>query len=47
MKLEFSVQIFKKYWSIGFQENPPMGAELSHVTDGQTHRHDGANSRFS
>jgi hypothetical protein len=46
MKLEFARQFFEKYWNIKFHENPSSGAELLHA-DGQTDRHDEANSRFS
>jgi hypothetical protein len=45
MKIEFSRYIFEKY-NIKFHENRLVGAELLHA-DGQTDRHDEANSRFS
>ena len=31
MKLEFSQQIFSKYWSAKFHENPSVGADLFHA----------------
>jgi hypothetical protein len=47
MKLEFSLQIFKKYSNTKFHENPsPVGAELFHA-DRQTDRLDEANNRFA
>jgi len=46
MKLEFSWQIFKKYFNIKFHEICPVGAKLLHV-DGQMDSHDKANSHFS
>jgi hypothetical protein len=46
MKLEFSWQIFEKYFSIKFHEIHPVEAELFHV-DGQMDSHDKANSHFS
>jgi len=46
MKLEFSGQIFEKYWNVKFHENLPVGAELFHA-DGRTDGHDVANNRFS
>jgi len=50
MTLEFSRQIFEKI--LKFHEIRPVGAELFHTgrerrTDGQTDRHDEANSSFS
>jgi len=36
MKLEFSRQSFEKYSNVKFRESLPVGAELSHATDGQT-----------
>jgi hypothetical protein len=45
MKLEFSRRIFEVYSNAKFHENHPVGAELFHL-DGQTDRHDEANSRF-
>jgi len=49
MKLEFSRQIFEKYSNIEFDENPSSGRRIVPYgwTDRRTHRHDGANSRFS
>jgi hypothetical protein len=50
MKPEFSLQIFEKYSYINFMKILPVVAELFHVdgrTDGQTDRHEEANSRFS
>ena len=44
MKLEFCWQIFEKY-SSDFMKIRPVGAELFRA-DGQTDRHDEANSRF-
>ena len=41
MKLEFSRQIFEKY----FLKICPVGAKLFHA-DGRTDKHDEANSRF-
>jgi len=45
IELEFSRQIFEKCIS-NFMKIHPVGAELFH-TDGETDRHDKANSRFS
>jgi len=42
MKLELFPDIFEKYWSLKFHENPSMGAELFHA-DG----HDESKNRFS
>ena len=36
MKLEFSPQIFERYWNIQISEYPSSG---SHAAGGQTHRH--------
>jgi hypothetical protein len=46
MKLEFSRQIFKKYWNIKFHEIHSVAAELF-LTDGRTDGRDKSNSRFS
>jgi len=46
VKLEFSRQIFKKILISNFTKIRPAGAELLHA-DGQTDKHDEANSRFS
>ena len=48
-KLEFSRQIFEKCSNIKFPENLLSGKRvvLCGETDGQTDRHDEANSRFS
>jgi hypothetical protein len=45
MKLEISGQIFEKYSNIKFRENLSVGTELF-LADGQTDRHDEANSRL-
>jgi hypothetical protein len=47
-ELVFSWRILEKHSKIKFHENPSVGAaaELSMRTDGQTERHDEANSRF-
>jgi hypothetical protein len=49
MKLEFSRQIFEKYWITKFHESPSSGSRV--VPFGRTHgqlcRHDEANSPFS
>ena len=44
MKLEFSRQIFDKYSSIEFHENPSIGSGV--VSCGRTDRHDEAVSHF-
>jgi hypothetical protein len=44
MALEHSRQIFEKYTSIKFHENP---SRVVPCVDGRTDRHDEANSRFS
>jgi hypothetical protein len=46
VKREFSRQIFEKYSNTEFYENPSLGAQLLRA-DGQTDRHDEANSRLS
>jgi len=49
MTLEFSRQILEKYSNIEFHKIPPVEIELFHAdrqTDGQTDRHDEANSHF-
>jgi hypothetical protein len=46
MKFEFSRQISKNPQISHFMNIHPVGAEVFHV-DGQTDRHDEANSRFS
>jgi len=50
MQIEFSRQIFEKYFNIKFHENSPNGAELFHV-EGQTERrtniHDEDKTRIS
>ena len=33
MQLEFSQQIFEKYWNIKFPENRPVGDKLSHADE--------------
>jgi hypothetical protein len=45
MDLEFFLQIFEKSSNIKFHENPSSGSRVVYV-DGQTDRHDEANSRF-
>jgi len=45
MKLEFSWQIFKKYWSIKFHDKSSTGSHV--VPCWRTDRHDKANSHFS
>jgi len=51
MKLEFSGQIFEKYANTKFHKNPSSGSlivpcgRINGRTDGQTGRHDKANSR--
>jgi len=49
MKPEFSRQIFEKYLSIRFHENPSSGSQAVPFgqAEGRTHRHEEANSRFS
>jgi hypothetical protein len=49
IKRGFSQQIFKKYSNIKFDGYPPSGSQdvPRGRTDGQTDRHDKANSRFS
>jgi hypothetical protein len=48
IQLEFSWQVFEKYYNIEFHENPSSGSWVcSTRTDGQTDRHNEANSRFS
>jgi hypothetical protein len=50
MTLEFSQQIFQKSSNIKFNETRPVGFDLFHADgwmDGETDRHDEANSRFS
>jgi hypothetical protein len=49
VKVEFYQQIFEKYSSIKFHENPSIGNRVvpCGLTDGRTERHDEANSRFS
>ena len=42
MELEFSRQIFEKYWNMSFIKIRPLGAELF-----RTDRRDEANSHFS
>jgi len=46
MKLAFPRKTVEKQSHIKFQEIHPVAAELFHA-DGQTDRHDEANSRFS
>ena len=52
MKIESSQQTFEKYSNIKFNENLYCGSrvvpcvETHRLTDGQTDRHDGTNSRF-
>ena len=48
LKLEFSRQSFEKYSNIKFRENRCSGNRIvpSRRTDGQTDRHDEANSRL-
>jgi len=48
MKLEHSRQIFEKYSSIKFHENPSNGSPVVPCgrTGGQRDRHNEANSRF-
>ena len=45
MKLEFSVEIFEKFSSVNFHENPSIGSQV--VWCERRDRHDEANSRFS
>ena len=45
MKLEFSRQIFEKSSNINFHEKFSVGTEVL-LADGQTDRHDEANSCF-
>ena len=45
-KIEFYLQIFRKYSNIKFHENPSCGSRAIH-TDIRTDRNDEANSRFS
>jgi len=45
IKLEFSQQIFEKYSTIKFHENPSSGSRF--FSCGQRDRQDEANSRFS
>jgi hypothetical protein len=49
VKLEFSVQILKKYSNIKFHDNTSSGRRVvpSGRTDGRKDRHDEANSHFS
>jgi len=50
MNLEYSWQILEKYSNIKFNENPSSGSRIFHADgrkDGQTDRHDEANSCFS
>jgi hypothetical protein len=53
MELEFSKQIFKKYWNIKINANPSSGSKVvlcgqtDRQMDGQTERHDKVNSHFS
>ena len=49
MKLQFSLQIFekKKTEISNFMKIHPVGAKLSTRTEGQTDKHDEANSRVS
>jgi hypothetical protein len=48
MKLEYSRIIFEKYSNIKFYENCYSDSRVVlWETDGQTHRHDEGNSRFS
>jgi len=51
MKLEISQQIFEKHSSITFHESPSNDSRVVYHadgrTDGQTDRHDDANSHFS
>ena len=52
MKFDFSVQIFKKYTNIKYNENPfqwetSCSMRKDGRTDRQTDRHDGTHSRFS
>jgi hypothetical protein len=46
MKLKFLGHIFEKHSNINFHEINPVEAELFHE-DGQTDKHEEANSRFS
>ena len=43
--LEFSRQIFDKYWNILFHENPSSGSGV--IPRGETDKHGEASSRFS
>jgi predicted SnoaL-like aldol condensation-catalyzing enzyme len=45
MKLEFSRQIFVKYWNTTFHEKPSSGSRV--VPYGRTDTHDEADGRFS
>ena len=45
MNLEFSGQIFEKYWNTKFSKNPSCGGGV--IPYGQTDRHDEGNSRCS
>ena len=49
MKFELLRQIFEKYSNIKYHENPSSGNRvvLCRQADGQTDRHDEADSRFS
>jgi len=50
MKLEFSLQLFEKYYYIKFLENPSVRAKLllaDKWMDGRTDTHDETNSCFS
>jgi len=48
MKLEFSRQIFEKFWSIKFHENPSSGCRVVPLwKDRWTDGHDEANNQFS
>ena len=47
MELEFSRQIFEKYWNIKFNDNPWGGkGGVLFRADGQTGRHEEDDSRF-
>ena len=46
-KLEFSRQIFEKYWNINFNEDLAVGAELCHADGRKDRQHDEGGSRFS
>jgi len=45
MELEFSGQIFEKYFKTKFRKNPSSGSRV--VPYGRTDRNDEVNSRFS